>query len=87
MQTPTITPALPPPAAADVMLPRRTERSDVFTIGDEGEVIVTLPAVLTQAAYEDLKDWLDLIGRKARRKVVARTSGGDPAFDDDDDIA
>jgi hypothetical protein len=56
--------------------PLRSERSDVFTIGDGGEVVVTLPAVLTQDAYDDLKDWLDLIGRKAKRRIVA---GSGPA--------
>lgn len=81
-------PPMPSPAAAPALVqaapipaqqvvtklpPPRSDRSDVFTVGDGGEVVVTLPAVLTQDAYDDLKDWLDLIGRKAKRKVVAVT--------------
>ena len=63
---------LPSPAQViATMASPRSERSDVFTIGDGGEVVVTLPATLTQDAYDDLKDWLDLIGRKAKRKIVA----------------
>lgn len=48
-------------------LPRR----DVFTIGDDGEVVVTLPTTMSQQTYDDLKDWLDLIGRKAQRKIAS----------------
>ncbi|MFZ5669275.1 MAG: hypothetical protein ACOY4K_07260 [Pseudomonadota bacterium] len=70
MNAPPPTPA--PTMVAPPMAPARSvpaERSDVFTIGDDGEVIVTLPKSLTQEAYDDLKDWLELIIRKARRRV------------------
>lgn len=51
--------------------PAGAPRRDVFTIGDDGEVVVTLPTTMSQQTYDDLKDWLDLIGRKAQRKVIA----------------
>jgi len=55
-------------------------RRDVFTIGDDGEVVVTLPSTMTQQTYDDLKDWLDLIGRKAQRKIAV----SQPRSDDTD---
>lgn len=46
-------------------------RSDVFTLQGGGEIIANLPDAMTQRDYEDLKDWLELMQRKAERKVVA----------------
>ncbi|WP_295562246.1 hypothetical protein [uncultured Sphingomonas sp.] len=45
-------------------------RSDVFTLQGGGEVIATLPESMSQRDYDDLKDWLELMQRKAERKVV-----------------
>lgn len=67
-------------------------RRDVYTLSDGGEVTLSLPAVLSQRDYEDLQDWLDLMGRKAKRAiaptpktavVTARSSEGDKEADDD----
>jgi hypothetical protein len=44
-------------------------RSDVFTLQGGGEIIANLPDALTQRDYDDLKDWLELMQRKAERKV------------------
>jgi hypothetical protein len=60
------------------------QRPDVFTIGSDGEVVVSLPTVLTQEAYDDLKDWLDLIARKAKRKIVATPTPPTNAKSEDD---
>lgn len=58
-------------------------KADVFTIGSDGEVVVLLPTVLTQDAYDDLKDWLDLIARKAKRKIAGvSTVLSDPPTDE-----
>ncbi len=46
-------------------------REDTFSVGDEGEIIARLPNTLSQEMYDDLKDFLDLLARKARRKVAA----------------
>lgn len=45
-------------------------RSDVFTLQGGGEIIANLPDAFSQRDYEDLKDWLELMQRKAERKVV-----------------
>lgn len=44
-------------------------RSDVYTLRGGGEVVLTLPDILSQRDYDDLQDWLDLMGRKAKRSV------------------
>lgn len=43
---------------------------DVFTL-EEGDVIIQWPSgkVLSEASYQDLEDWLELIKRKAKRAV------------------
>ncbi|MEK6637051.1 MAG: hypothetical protein AABY88_03095 [Pseudomonadota bacterium] len=46
-------------------------RGDVFTLQGGGEVIANLPDSMSQRDYEDLKDWLELMIRKAGRKVTA----------------
>lgn len=42
--------------------------SDVFTL-DEGEAVLQWPTRMSPESYEDFKDWLDLIMRKAKRAV------------------
>ncbi len=62
-------------------------RSDVFTLQGGGEIIANLPDSMTQRDYEDLKDWLELMQRKAERKVVrvltARPAESPPVEDDE----
>lgn len=53
-------------------------KEDVFSL-DEGAVVLTWPERLSKASAEDLKDWLELIGRKIKRAVDA-----DPPADDAD---
>lgn len=43
-------------------------RQDTFTL-DEGTVTFQWPEKLSQASYEDLKDWLQIMGRKIERSV------------------
>lgn len=43
-------------------------KRDVFSL-DEGEVTITFPSVLSQASYNDLVDWLELVKRKAERAI------------------
>jgi len=67
-------------------------RSDVFTLQGGGEIIANLPEALSQRDYDDLKDWLELMQRKAERKIVkeeprrAAESPAASADDEDDDI-
>jgi hypothetical protein len=53
----------PPPTAGGNRL-----RQDTFTL-DEGQVVLQWPANLSEASFEDMKDWLDLQMRKIRRGV------------------
>ncbi len=53
-----------PPATGDAL------RQDIFTLEGGGFVTVALPEALSKREYEDLKDWLELMQRKAERKVV-----------------
>jgi hypothetical protein len=60
-------------------------RSDVFTLQGGGEVIANLPDALSARDYEDLKDWLELMMRKAQRKIVAeRPAAAQPAAPEED---
>lgn len=59
-------------------------RGDVFTLQGGGEVIANLPDSMTQRDYDDLKDWLELMIRKAGRKVVVQTSIAAPVDEDED---
>jgi hypothetical protein len=43
---------------------------DIFTL-EEGQVVLQWPATLSADGYEDFKDWLKLIARKAGRGVKA----------------
>ncbi len=49
-------------------LPRVGVREDVCTL-DEGQAILRWPGRLSNAGYQDFKDWLDLIARKAKRLI------------------
>lgn len=42
---------------------------DVFTL-EEGDVTIQWPKALSEASYQDLEDWLELIKRKAKRAVA-----------------
>ena len=46
--------------------PKPGMNSEVFTL-TEGEVVLQWPSKLSPESYEDFKDWLDLISRKAKR--------------------
>jgi hypothetical protein len=48
--------------------PKPGMNNDVFTL-DEGEVVLQWPTRMSPESYEDFKDWLDLIMRKAKRAV------------------
>lgn len=44
---------------------------DVFTL-EQGTVTIKWPKVLSEASYQDLEDWLELIKRKAKRAVQSK---------------
>jgi hypothetical protein len=46
---------------------------DVYTLGDEGKVILQWPEKMTQESYDELVEWVDLQLRK-----IARISGVNP---------
>ena len=50
--------------------PHDTLPEDTFTLAEGGYVIVALPEALSKTEYEELRDWLELMQRKAERKVV-----------------
>lgn len=46
---------------------------------DEGNVILQYPTSISPESYEDLKDWLELMGRRVKRAVrTGEAAGGDP---------
>jgi hypothetical protein len=49
--------------------------SDVFTL-DEGEVILQWPSRMSPESYEDFKDWIELMTRKAKRSVKSKEDAG-----------
>lgn len=49
-------------------VPKPGMNNDVFTL-DEGEVVLQWPSRMSAESYEDFKDWLELITRKAKRAV------------------
>lgn len=63
-------------------------RGDVFTLQGGGEIIANLPDALTPRDFEDLKDWLELMIRKAGRKVIqsASSPSNEPPVDPKDMI-
>jgi hypothetical protein len=64
----------------------------VFTLSGGGEVVLTLPQALSQQDYDDLNDWLELMGRKAKRSIKApeqqpaASSTAEAPTNDDDDL-
>lgn len=48
-----------------------TLNEDVFTL-EQGTVTIKWPKVLSEASYQDLEDWLELIKRKAKRAIEAK---------------
>lgn len=50
-------------------------RQDIFTLQGGGFVTASLPESLSKQEYEDLKDWLELMQRKAERKIVVMNAG------------
>ena len=62
-----------PNVAAPAFVSSMPIRGDVFSLQGGGEVIANLPESLTLRDYEDLKDWLELMIRKAGRKVITST--------------
>jgi len=40
-----------------------------YPIANGAEAIVTLPAELSEAEFEEFQDWLDLMSRKAKRRI------------------
>ena len=46
---------------------------------DDGDVILTLPETLTADSYHDLKDWMEIILRKAKRRAGVKDDKDEPA--------
>jgi hypothetical protein len=61
-----VPPAKVPPVLAGV-------KQDIFT-ADTGEVVVRWPAVISEADFEDIEGWLDMLKRKIKRSV--KSDGG-----------
>lgn len=59
-------------AVGSTRAPRLPHKSgmnqDVFTL-EEGDVTIQWPKTLSNASFQDLEDWLELIKRKAKRAV------------------
>lgn len=47
--------------------PIRGFKQDTYTLGDEGQVILQWPEKMSEAAYEELEDWIKLQMRKIAR--------------------
>jgi len=45
--------------------------TEVFSL-EEGQVVFRLPSKMSPESYEDFKDWLGLIARKAKRAVATK---------------
>lgn len=58
------------PKPGDDAVAPRSLRQDVYTLRGGGRVTLALPERLSQNDYDDLKDWLDLMGRKAKRSII-----------------
>lgn len=75
-----------PPVVAQPQPVISSIRGDVFSLQGGGEVIANLPDAMSQRDYEDLKDWLELMIRKAGRKVKPQaTEKVAPIMEDDDE--
>jgi hypothetical protein len=48
-------------------------KQDVYTLGNEGQVILQWPEKMSQESYDEFVDWIDLQLRK-----IARLSGVTP---------
>ena len=53
--------------------PKPGMNNEVFTL-NEGEVVLQWPNKMSAESYEDFKDWLDLVARKAKRAVENKES-------------
>lgn len=62
-----VQPANPPPIPPTNVKGPRAFRQDVYTLGDEGQVILQTPETMGQESYEELMDWMDLQMRKIAR--------------------
>jgi hypothetical protein len=51
--------------------PKPGMNSDVFTL-KEGDVVLQWPSAMSSESYQDFKDWIELMTRKARRSVVEK---------------
>ena len=56
-------------SAPGALTPRPSMNQDTITLNG-GQVVLQWPAKLSQGDYDDLKDWLVLMGRRAERAVV-----------------
>jgi hypothetical protein len=54
--------------------PKHGMNNDVFSL-DEGQVTLEWPSRLSPESYEDLKAWLDLIAKKAKRAIDKENHG------------
>lgn len=54
-------PKLPPTPSTGI-------KQDVFALGD-GPVVIHWPATLSQAGYDDVASWLDILRRKMKRTI------------------
>lgn len=63
-------PVAPAPPLPESTIQTSVIRGDVFSLQGGGEVIANLPESMSERDFEDLKDWLELMIRKAGRKVV-----------------
>jgi hypothetical protein len=61
--------------------PSHAPPEDILTLPSGGYVSVALPETLSKAEYEELRDWLKLMQRKAERKVVDQPTGPARASD------
>jgi hypothetical protein len=52
----------------DRIPPKPGMNSDVFTL-KEGEVVLQWPSSMSPESFEDFKDWIELMTRKAKRSV------------------
>jgi len=61
--------------------PKPGMNNDVFTL-NEGDVVLQWPSKMSPESFEDFKDWLDLITRKAKRAVEKKDDSKSPASQD-----
>ena len=66
------------PTTSKRLEPRPGMNNEVFTL-EEGEVILQWPANMSPESYEDFKEWLNLIAKKAGRTVDKTNAKNDSA--------